>query len=89
MHNVEQRLTKCFSVVFPELSREEIVKSTLNTTGADSLTTVTLMAIVEEEFGIELEPDDLLQDMSFQSITACLIKAMDSDIPEQSAHNLR
>lgn len=69
MHDVEQRLTKCFSAVFPELSPEEILKASPNTTGAwDSLTAVTLMALVEEEFRIALEPTDVESFESFEEI---------------------
>jgi acyl carrier protein len=81
MHNVEQRLTKCFSAVFPELSSEEIAKANPNTTGAwDSLNAVTLMALIQEEFGIELAPDEL-ENMSFQNMMACVAKVLESRTP--------
>jgi acyl carrier protein len=80
-------LTKCFSAVFPELSPEEIVKTTVNTTGAlDSLTAVTLLALIEEEFGVELEPDGVLENISFENILARVAKAVESEIPAESAH---
>jgi acyl carrier protein len=82
MHNVEQRLAKCFSAVFPELSREEIVKVNSNTAGAwDSLNAVTLMALIQEEFGIELAPDGELENMSFQNMMARVAKVLESRIP--------
>lgn len=87
MHDVRERLTKCFSAVFPELSPEEIVKASPNTTGAwDSLTAVTLMALIEEEFGIELEPSGMLEDMSFENVLARIAKAVESQIPAATAH---
>lgn len=87
MHDVEQRLTKCFSVVFPELSQAEIVKATPNTTrDRDSLTTVTLLALIEEEFLIELEPNGTMDNLSFDHILAQVMKALDSQIPAQSAN---
>ena len=87
MHDVKERLTKCFSAVFPELSPEEIVKASPNTTGAwDSLTAVTLMALIEEEFGIELEPSGMLEDMAFENVLARIAKAVESQIPAATAH---
>jgi acyl carrier protein len=82
MRNVEQRLAKCFSAVFPELSWEEIVKVNSNTAGAwDSLNAVTLMALIQEEFGIELAPDGELENMSFQNMMARVAKVLESRIP--------
>ena len=82
MHDVEQRLTKCFSAVFPELSPAEIVKATPNTTrDRDSLTTVTLLALIEEEFLIELEPNGAMDNLSFDNILAQVTKALEAQIP--------
>jgi acyl carrier protein len=83
MHDVAQRLTKCFSAVFPELSPEEIVRPTSKTIG-DSLTAVTLVAVIQEEFGIELEPDCPLEDLSFEKVMARITKDLDSEIPSTS-----
>ncbi len=85
MHDVEQRLTECFCAVFPELSPEEIVKASSNTGAWDSLTAVTLLALVEEEFGIELEPNAEPENMSFQNMMASITRAVESEIPGESA----
>lgn len=87
MEDVKERLIKCFSAVFPELSPQEILTASASTTGAwDSLTAVTLLAVVEEEFGIELEPNGKLEDMSFESIQARVTKVGESPVRAESAH---
>lgn len=87
MHDVKQKLSKCFSAVFPELSPEEITKASPNTLGAwDSLSAVTLMALVEEEFGISLEPNGELENMSFENLMARIAKSVESQIPAEPSH---
>jgi acyl carrier protein len=66
MDEQQTRLANCFMAVFPELSTDEICAATSVTVhGWDSVAGVTLMAVVEEEFGITLEIDDLAQFDSF------------------------
>jgi acyl carrier protein len=56
---VESRLTDCFKTMFPDLSAAEIPRATSSSMPAwDSMATVTLVALVEEEFGIRMSPDD-------------------------------
>jgi len=87
MEDVQEKLIKCFSAVFPELLPHEIVMASPSTAGAwDSLTAVTLLAVVEEEFGIELEPNGKLEDMSFESIQARVAKIVESQVRAESAH---
>lgn len=87
MEDVKEKLIKCFSAVFPELSPQEILTASASTTGAwDSLTAVTLLAVVEEEFGIELEPNGKLEDMSFESIQTRVTKVGESPVRAESAH---
>ena len=82
MRNVKENLIKCFSTVFPELSPEEIVAAAPNTVGAwDSLSAVTLMALIEEEFGIKLEPDGELENMSFANLLPRITQALQSQTP--------
>jgi acyl carrier protein len=69
MNDVKQRLEKCFSAVFPELSLEEIEKSTAcHAANWDSLSAVTLLAVVQEEFGIDLDVNDMESFRSFEEI---------------------
>jgi acyl carrier protein len=68
MHDVDERLVRCFASVFPVLTREEIERASSESVGVwDSLSSVTLAAVVQEEFGVEIEPDALPDLDSFQA----------------------
>jgi acyl carrier protein len=69
MDEKETRLAKCFFAVFPELSSAEITRASSSSVDSwDSVTTVTLLAVVEEEFGISIEVDDPARFDSFGGI---------------------
>lgn len=86
MHDVKQRLAKCFSAVFPELSPEEIGKTTACHEGNwDSLSVVTLLAVVQEEFGIDLEVNDMESFASFEGILERVNEALRSKAPTESS----
>jgi acyl carrier protein len=73
MADLQSRLVCCLSAVFPSLPREDIPRARSSTVEAwDSLATATLMALVEEEFGIQVAPEDLVRFVSFQEILAHL-----------------
>ncbi len=87
MHDVHQTLIKCFSAVFPELTMEEIVKASSDATNNwDSLSWVTLLAVVQEEFGIEFDVDCIESCTSFECILARVTEAVQNRIPIESAH---
>jgi acyl carrier protein len=68
MTDVQTRLAKCFTAVFPNLMPSEIPAATSTTVeGWDSLATVTLMTVVEEEFGTTIEPEELEHLQSFEA----------------------
>lgn len=69
MTEIQTRLLKCFSAVFPDLPNDDIPTASLSSVEAwDSVATVTLLTVMEEEFGIQFEPDDLDHMISFDSI---------------------
>ncbi len=69
MSSVRTRLIHCFSAVFPELSERQIVSATADSVGSwDSLKTITLAAVVEEEFGIVFEAEELMDLTGFAAI---------------------
>jgi len=73
MDDVEQRLTDCFLAVFPDLDRNAVSAASSQTLPAwDSVAGVTLLAVVEEEFGIAMEGDDLAALNSFDGILSYL-----------------
>lgn len=56
--STSERLKGCFATVFPDLSPEEIPHAShASVANWDSLATVTLIAIIEEEFGVSVEPE--------------------------------
>jgi acyl carrier protein len=73
MPDLEERLASCFSVVFPDLNADEIKRAS-NTSVAtwDSLATVTLISLIEEEFKLSLPPDDFEYLVSFDLTADCL-----------------
>jgi acyl carrier protein len=73
MSEQESRLIRCFASVFPGLSPEEIRTVTCDSTGTwDSLSTVTLAALVQEEFNIEIEAEVIPELTSFEAFQTYL-----------------
>jgi acyl carrier protein len=69
MSDVQARLTRCFAAVFPHLSAETIQLATPNTVEAwDSLASITLISVIEEEFEIEIDPEDIEHLVSFERV---------------------
>jgi len=67
--DVRSRLAHCFSVVFPDLEESEIPRSSVASVSAwDSLASINLYSLVEEEFGIEISMEDLERLLSFELI---------------------
>ena len=68
MSDRQQRLIRCFLGVFPEVSESEVSSPSVSNLAAwDSVATVTLAAAMEEEFGIQLEPEEIEKMNSFPS----------------------
>jgi len=73
MADLQSRLVGCLSAAFPLLSPEEIPRASSTTVEAwGSVATATLMALVEEEFGIQVAAEDLTHFVSFREILAYL-----------------
>lgn len=71
--DVPARVAKCFSVVFPELTPEEIPQaSQASVAGWDSAAGITLMNVLEEEFGIEIDFDQAADLTSYELVTLYL-----------------
>ena len=69
MSDLQSRLLGCFTVVFPKLQETEIQNSSVDSvTDWDSLASVTLYSLIEEEFDVELNLEDLDDLLSFQRI---------------------
>lgn len=66
MSEQESRLIRCFTSVFPALTTEEIrAASTQSLREWDSLAGVTLAAVVQQEFSVQIDLLELLELDSF------------------------
>jgi acyl carrier protein len=62
------RLIKCFMSVFPVLTAQEIRETSAESSGVwDSLSGVTLAAVVQEEFSVEIDPARIPELDSFEA----------------------
>ena len=69
MNTVEERLVKCFGMVFPSLSAEEIRLATPATVKEwDSVAAITLVTVMEEEFETSLDFEVMAELDSFGKI---------------------
>jgi acyl carrier protein len=69
MDDTQVRLANCFLNLFPSMTPEEIQTASPTTvTGWDSLTSLTLLTLVGEEFNIEMDFEDLLEGLSYRRI---------------------
>jgi acyl carrier protein len=76
MSDLEQRLIRCFASVFPALNEEEIRNATIDSVGIwDSLSGVTLAAVIQEEFDLEIDPEVLPGLDSFQAFRDYLLSS--------------
>jgi acyl carrier protein len=75
----QARLTKCFSAVFPDISYQHIASASQDTVnGWDSTAAATLVAVIEEEFSIEFDIDELSSLTSFELMLNYLTRAQKS-----------
>ncbi len=66
---LEDRLIRCFSAVFPALSKEEIPSASRDSVSAwDSLAAITLITVLQEEFGLEIDLAQLDRLTSFSAV---------------------
>ena len=77
MSELEDRLTFCFASVFPGLTEEEIRNASVESVGLwDSLSFVTLAAVIQEEFNLEIDLNILPSLDSFQAFRDYLQAAL-------------
>ena len=77
MDETRQRLTNCFQVVFPGLSQDAIGTASTSTVAEwDSVAAITMMNVVEDEFGLEMDLDDLADLDSFEKLHSYLQKRL-------------
>ena len=82
MVELNERLLRCFSLVFPTLAETEILSASGTfLSDMDSLTGVTLITLIGEEFGVDLEFDGLLELGTFEAIREYLRSHSPSTLP--------
>ena len=76
MDDLRSRLVGCFKTVFPDLSDSSILLASQdNMANWDSIAAITLMNLIEEEFGIEADLDALADLNSFEAVYEYVQKA--------------
>ncbi|MGO9467600.1 MAG: acyl carrier protein [Isosphaeraceae bacterium] len=69
MNQTQARLIQCFSAVFPDLGENEIPQADRERLANwDSLANFSLISVIEEEFGIQIDADDVDRFVSFGSV---------------------
>jgi acyl carrier protein len=73
MSDLAARLESCFAAVFPELKAGDLrTASTLSVAGWDSLRHITLLNVISEEFGVDVDYGDFAGATSFDSVLSML-----------------
>ena len=73
MNNLEARLEKCFTAVFPELQGDRIASASMESLPEwDSIAHVTLIEVIQQDFGILVEDDELDRLTSYRAWVARL-----------------
>lgn len=84
MSESQDRLIRCFSSVFPTLSEAEIRASdVVPLLDLDSLAGVTLVTLIGQEFGVNVDLPDLLELRSFEAVSQFLQKRTTSEVPHE------
>jgi acyl carrier protein len=69
MDEVRSRLARCFAAVFPNLALDQIPEAEPSkVAGWDSVASVTLIATIEEEFGVEFDAQKIANVLSFAKL---------------------
>jgi acyl carrier protein len=69
MDDTRRRLSKCFTTVFLTVGDASLMEADAsNVEGWDSVASVTLFALIEEEFGVEMDVEALMTLTSFKEI---------------------
>jgi acyl carrier protein len=76
LDKLDQQLADCFSIVFPGLDSTEIAMASMETFAEwDSLKTLTLMMVIEEEIGLNIPVEEFESLTSYQLLLAYLAAA--------------
>ena len=77
MNELSGRLTKCFQTVFPDLPEAGISTAKQDSVPAwDSVATIMLVNVIEDEFRIQMDLERLPEFSSFEAIRAYVTDAV-------------
>jgi acyl carrier protein len=75
MNDNHDRLMRCFALVFPSATSDEIRAANFdNLPGWDSLRGVNLLAVLDEEFGLQIDLEELLELATFDSVNLYILQ---------------
>lgn len=85
MPSVETRLQECFTTVFPDIPASDIDKVAVESTAQwDSMATVLLITVLEEQFGVTIDPNDFANLTSYASVLQYLrTRELDANVTAQ------
>ena len=74
-NNDNDRLMRCFTSAFPSAAREEFTTAKFESIcGWDSLRGVTLLALLDDEFGMQIDLPELLELETFGALKTHLLQ---------------
>lgn len=83
MADTRSRLIQCFSAVFSNLDEQGIPRASRSSVGSwDSLANFSLITVIEEEFGIQIDHDDVDKFTSFEAVLDYLRHREDDGGPD-------
>jgi acyl carrier protein len=75
MNDNDDRLMHCFALAFPSATSDEIRAANFDTLpGWDSLRGVTLLAVLDEEYGLQIDMAELLELATFDSVNRYILQ---------------
>jgi len=79
---LDDRLVRCFSTVFPALTEDQIRVADVDLlSDTDSLAGVTLVALIDQEFSVEMDVEGLLRLRTFESVQQYLHEQLPPSLP--------
>ncbi len=71
MNEIKDKLAHCFSLAFPQMDPDQRVTASVETTkGWDSVAQVTLLTLIGEEFGIDIDFEEFEGATSFEALAS-------------------
>ena len=73
MDNVRDKLSRCFALAFPKLDPSQYATASARNIGEwDSIAQLTLLTVIGEEFGLEIDFEDFEGATSFEALERAL-----------------